>query len=185
LEVFRRTDINCRRKRIQIIINKKQLKNENKITFVIPEFNNNYNKMKKIIKNVVLLISIFTLINCSKSEDNSNSNSTSNLIVGKWQKYKTIFIADNNTYLDDCLVKQCFTYEFKENGTCISNEKGTITSYIYKIEGDFLQFYNPASNLLVDSDIIVSITNTDLSLNIDENDNIDPSSKRQWVFRRY
>ena len=142
-------------------------------------------KMIKITKNVVLLISMFTVINCSKSENNSDSNSTSSIIVGKWQKYKTIFIADNQTYIDDCSAIQCFTYEFKENGTCISNERGTITSYIYKIEGDFLQLYNPASNLLVDSDRIISITNDELSINIDENDNTPSNNKRRWVFRRY
>ena len=148
--------------------------------------------MKNKIKKICALLITSALISCSTSSNDPQPNNTTQqintetLIVGRWRRTMTIFILSNSQYPYDCNTQQCTTYEFKSNGTCLFTEGGTLRTYKYKIEADFLQKYSPSTNLQVDSDRIASIDNTTMILNIDENKpNVTAQNKRQWVFTKY
>lgn len=56
----------------------------------------------------------------------------------------------------------CTRYEFNSNGTCTFYEDIYVDTYIYRIEGDFIKFYDPKTELLEDTNRIVSLTNDEL-----------------------
>lgn len=95
-------------------------------------------KLKKTF--VILLIGVFS-INTSCSSDSSD-NSESSIIVGKWWNYKRVDNGETEVSKSCGENFSCLTYEFQTNA-CIINEEGFIDNYIYKIDGDFIKFYDP------------------------------------------
>ncbi|SDJ39468.1 hypothetical protein SAMN04487935_0929 [Flavobacterium noncentrifugens] len=118
----------------------------------------------KLSSGLSLLAALFFL-GCNSDDDNSNSNVSNISVVGKWTLYNTIFISDNS---DHICQNSCSTFEFKANGTCLFTEHNELTSYTYRIDGDFIKYYNPTTESLEDTDRIISLTNTDLRLSIDD-----------------
>jgi hypothetical protein len=125
-------------------------------------------KPKNIIKTLLLLV-FFSLNSCS-SDSKPQSNS-SNLLVGKWYIYKNI--EGGFTLIGSQICNQfpnCKTYEFKSNGTCIFTEYGYVNTYIYKIDADFIKFYNPQTEVLVKTNRIILLT--DKELGMDQTDEV-------------
>ncbi len=115
-------------------------------------------------------------VSCSSSDENSQNLS----IIGKWTKFRTDYFDDTESSLSGDQ-----RYEFKSNGTYIFYEGGDEFDGLYEIDGDFIKFYNPKTKLLEDTDRIISLTNDQMSLSIDEDtEYITDSPKRIWVFKK-
>ena len=119
-----------------------------------------------------MIIPFFIFSSCSSNSDNDGTSvSTTNSIVGKWYIYKNI--EGGYTLIGSQICSSypnCKTYEFKSNGTCIFIEYGYTTAYKYKIDGDFVKFYNPQSDALIETYRIILLTNDELG--IDQTDEI-------------
>jgi hypothetical protein len=107
----------------------------------------------------VLLISIFTLSSCS-SDNNEDSKSTS--LIGKWWNYKRVDAGKTNTSESCGQAFSCLTYEFGTN-SCKVIENGEIINYMYKIDGDYIKFYDPNTEVLKHSRKFI-LTKDDLIL---------------------
>jgi hypothetical protein len=83
----------------------------------------------------------------SCSTDSKDESSKSSLIVGKWWNYK--LVDEGVTEISKPCGEDpfCLTYEFQTNA-CIAAEGGYIDNYSYKIDGDFIKFYDPATEVL-------------------------------------
>lgn len=127
---------------------------------------------------LVFLIASEMFISCSSSDENSQNL----YIIGKWTKFRTDYFDDTESSLCG---GDCQRYEFKSNGTYIFYEGGDEFVGLYKIDGDFIKFYSTKTELLVDTDRIISLTNDQMSLSIDEDtEYITDRPKRIWVFKK-
>ena len=91
----------------------------------------------------LLLLCVFTLITSCSSDSKDDPKSTT--VVGKWTNYKRV--VQGVTYNSDYNL----IYEFETNAALIS-ENGYITNYSYKIDGDFIKFYDPKTEALKKTD---------------------------------
>ncbi len=119
-------------------------------------------KIKKILKTVLIAL-VITLSSCNSEE--TKTNNTDGLLTGKWFLYKTVFGSSTYTGTELCdNYPICKTYEFKSNGTCIFYESGDTTNYTYKIDGDFIKFYSPQTEMIVKTYRIIILNNEELGL---------------------
>ena len=115
--------------------------------------------MKKTIRFkktlVLLLIGIFSIVS-GCSSDQSGDISEKATIVGKWHNYKRV---ENNVTSTDTGANAIsnLNYEF-QNNSCIITEDGYKENYIYKIDGDYIKYYNPQTEVLTGSERIVTLT---------------------------
>ena len=111
-------------------------------------------KLKTLKKSLALiLIGVFSLtISCSS--DNSD-NTEKPTIIGKWHNYKRVENNITSTVISD------LNYEFQTNA-CIITENGDIQNYIYKVDGDYIKYYNPKTEVLTGSEKIVTLTMDEL-----------------------
>lgn len=106
--------------------------------------------MKQTVKFKRTLILLFIgalSLTTSCSTDSKDETTKSSHIVGKWWNYKRV---DNGvTEVSKSCGDEfsCLTYEFQTNA-CIINEEGYIDNYSYKIDGDFIKFYDPKTEVL-------------------------------------
>lgn len=114
-------------------------------------------RLKKIA--YLLLLCLFhVLTSCiSGSKEDSGQALT---VIGKWHNYKRI--ENGKTYTDigaDPISN--LNYEFQTNA-CIITEEGQKKNYIYKVDGDFIKFYDAKTEVLTGSEKIVSLTQDEL-----------------------
>jgi hypothetical protein len=103
----------------------------------------------------LLLIGIFSIVS-GCSSDQSGDISEKATIIGKWHNYKRV--ENNVTYTDTGANPiSNLNYEF-QNNSCIITEDVYKTNYIYKIDGDYIKFYNPQTEVLTGSERIVTLT---------------------------
>lgn len=115
------------------------------------------NTLKKSL--VLILIGAFSLTTACSS-DNSGDSEQTPTIVGKWHNYKRV--ENGKTYPDTGASPiSNLNYEFQTNA-CIITENGEINNYIYKVDGDYLKFYNPKTEVLTGSERIVTFTKDEL-----------------------
>jgi hypothetical protein len=108
-----------------------------------------------------LLITLQISISCSSDKNNTDSIS----VIGQWYVYKNI--ENGSTLIEKEICDEypnCKKKEYKSNGTYIFNEFGYISTYTYKIEGDFIKYYDPTTEKLIKTERIISLTNLDLGL---------------------
>lgn len=89
---------------------------------------------------ILLLISVLSVIT-SCSSDDSNDAGTNVTVIGKWHNYKRV--ENGKTYTDISNLD----YEFQTNA-CIITEEGHLANFIYKVEGDYIKYYNPKTEVL-------------------------------------
>ena len=120
---------------------------------------------------VLLFIGVLSLTT-SCSSDSKDELPKSSTIVGKWWNYKRVDngVTDVSKSCGDNF--SCLTYEFQTNA-CIINENGYIDNYSYKIDGDFIKFYDPKTEVLEETNKF-SLTKDELILyRIDNNNSSD------------
>ena len=119
-------------------------------------------KTVKFKKTLVLLFIAALSLTTSCSSDSEDESSTSSLIVGKWWNYKRVDngIAEVSKSCGEGF--SCLNYEFQTNA-CIVNEEGYIDNYSYKIDGDFIKFYDPKTEVLEETNKF-SLTKDELIL---------------------
>jgi hypothetical protein len=112
-------------------------------------------KLKTLKKSLVLLlIGVFSLTT-SCSSDNSDNTEETPTVIGKWHNYKRVENGKTQTVISD------LNYEFQTNA-CVITENGYVKSYIYKVDGDYIKYYNPKTEVLTGSEKIVSLTKDEL-----------------------
>ena len=85
--------------------------------------------MKKVFLTLMIFVLLLTSVSCSK---NTGSNQTS--IVGKWN-LTSIYAVDGWGPVDTVT-----TYEFKDDGTYVRSDDGTVSSEgTYKINGSQIE----------------------------------------------
>ena len=101
----------------------------------------------KLKKTLVLLFIGALSVTTSCSSDSKDEPTKSSLIVGKWWNYKVVDngVTEVSKSCDEDSF--CLTYEFQTNA-CITAEGGYIDNYSYKIDGDFIKFYDPTTEVL-------------------------------------
>lgn len=109
------------------------------------------NTLKKSL--ALILIGAFSLTT-SCSSDNSDNTETPT-IIGKWHNYKRVEYNITYTDISD------LNYEFQTNA-CIITEEGEVQNYIYKVDGDYIKYYNPKTEVLTGSEKIVTLTKDEL-----------------------
>lgn len=109
----------------------------------------------KLKKTLVLLFFGALSLTTSCSSDNSDSTEKTPTIIGKWHNYKRV--ENNITYTEI----SDLNYEFQTNA-CIITEEGYVQNYIYKLDGDYIKYYNPNTEVLTRTDKIVTITKDEL-----------------------
>lgn len=106
-----------------------------------------------------LLLSLFhVLISCSS--DNKENPEQTLTVIGKWHNYKRT--ENGKTYTDtgaDPISK--LNYEFQTTA-CIITEEGQKKNYIYKVDGDFIKFYDTKTEALTGTEKIVNLTRDEL-----------------------
>jgi hypothetical protein len=105
-------------------------------------------KFKKTL--VLLFIGALSLTK-SCSSDNQDDSKQTTTIIGKWHNYKRVENNITSTDISD------LNYEFQTNA-CIITENGDVKNYIYKVDGDYIKYYNPKTEVLTGSEKIVALT---------------------------
>lgn len=106
-----------------------------------------------------LLLTLFhVLISCSS--DNKENSEQTLTVIGKWHNYKRT--ENGKTYTDtgsDPISN--LNYEFQTN-SCIITEEGQKKNYVYKVDGDFIKFYDTKTEALTGTEKIVHLTRDEL-----------------------
>ena len=114
------------------------------------------NTLKKSL--VLILIGVFSLTTSCSSDNTDNTETPT--IIGKWHNYKRV--ENGVTYTDtgaDPISN--LNYEFQTNA-CIITEEGDVQNYIYKVDGDYIKYYNPKKEVLTGSEKILTLTKDEL-----------------------
>ena len=109
-------------------------------------------KFKKTL--VLLFIGALSLTTSCSSDSQDDSNQTPT-IIGKWHNYKRVDNNITNTDISD------LNYEFQTNA-CIITEDEYVKNYIYKLDGDYIKYYDPNTEALTRTDKIVTLTKDEL-----------------------
>lgn len=112
-------------------------------------------KLNTLKKSLVLILTGAILLATSCSSDNSDNTEQTPKIIGKWHNYKRVENGETYTDISD------LNYEFQTNA-CIIIEEGETRNFIYKVDGDYIKFYNPNTEVLTGSEKIVSLTKDEL-----------------------
>lgn len=112
-------------------------------------------KQMKFKRTLVLLFIGALSLTTSCSSDSQDDSKQTNTIIGKWHNYKRV--ENNITYTDI----SDLNYEFQTNA-CIITEEGYVKNYIYKVDGDYIKYYNPKTEVLTGSEKIVTLTKDEL-----------------------
>ena len=109
-------------------------------------------KFKKTL--VLLFIGALSLTTSCSSDDQDDLKQTPT-IIGKWHNYKRVENNITNTDISD------LNYEFQTNA-CIITEEEYVQNYIYKLDGDYIKYYDPNTEALTRTDKIVTLTKDEL-----------------------
>ena len=109
-------------------------------------------KFKKTL--VLLFIGALSLTTSCSSDSQDDSKQTPT-IIGKWHNYKRVENNITNTDISD------LNYEFQTNA-CIITEDEYVKNYIYKLDGDYIKYYDPNTEALTRTDKIVTLTKDEL-----------------------
>ena len=109
-------------------------------------------KFKKTL--VLLFIGALSLTTSCSSDSQDDSKQTPT-IIGKWHNYKRVDNNITNTDISD------LNYEFQTNA-CIITEDEYVKNYIYKLDGDYIKYYDPNTEALTRTDKIVTLTKDEL-----------------------
>ena len=109
-------------------------------------------KFKKTL--VLLFIGALSLTTSCSSDSQDDSKQTPT-IIGKWHNYKRVDNNITNTDISD------LNYEFQTNA-CIITEDEYVKNYIYKLDGDYIKYYDPNTEALTRTDKIVTQTKDEL-----------------------
>ena len=109
-------------------------------------------KFKKTL--VLLFIGALSLTTSCSSDSQDDSKQTPT-IIGKWHNYKRVDNNITNTDISD------LNYEFQTNA-CIITEEEYVQNYIYKLDGDYIKYYDPNTEALTRTDKIVTLTKDEL-----------------------
>ena len=109
-------------------------------------------KFKKTL--VLLFIGVLSLTTSCSSDSQDDSKQTPT-IIGKWHNYKRVDNNITNTDISD------LNYEFQTNA-CIITEDEYVKNYIYKLDGDYIKYYDPNTEALTRTDKIVTLTKDEL-----------------------
>lgn len=109
-------------------------------------------KFKKTL--VLLFIGVFSLAT-SCSSDNQDDSKQTTTIIGKWHNYKRVENGKTYTDISD------LNYEFQTNA-CKITEEGETRNFIYKVDGDYIKYYNPKTEVLTGSEKIVTLIKDEL-----------------------
>ena len=109
------------------------------------------NTLKKSL--VLILIGVFSLTTSCSSDNTDNTETPT--IIGKWHNYKRVEYNVTYTDISD------LNYEFQTNA-CIITEEGDVQNYIYKVDGDYIKYYNPKKEVLTGSEKILTLTKDEL-----------------------
>ena len=103
---------------------------------------------------VLLFIGALSLTTSCSSDSQDDSKQTPT-IIGKWHNYKRVDNNITNTDISD------LNYEFQTNA-CIITEDEYVKNYIYKLDGDYIKYYDPNTEALTRTDKIVTLTKDEL-----------------------
>ena len=117
-------------------------------------------KFKKTL--VLLFIGALSLTTSCSSDSQDDSKQTPT-IIGKWHNYKRVDNNITNTDISD------LNYEFQTNA-CIITEEEYVQNYIYKLDGDYIKYYDPKTEVLIRTDKIVTLTKDELVVANQNND---------------
>ena len=117
-------------------------------------------KFKKTL--VLLFIGALSLTTSCSSDSQDDSKQTPT-IIGKWHNYKRVDNNITNTDISD------LNYEFQTNA-CIITEDEYVKNYIYKLDGDYIKYYDPKTEVLIRTDKIVTLTKDELVVANQNND---------------
>ena len=117
-------------------------------------------KFKKTL--VLLFIGALSLTTSCSSDSQDDSKQTPT-IIGKWHNYKRVENNITNTDISD------LNYEFQTNA-CIITEDEYVKNYIYKLDGDYIKYYDPNTEALTRTDKIVTLTKDELVVANQNND---------------
>jgi hypothetical protein len=112
-------------------------------------------KLNSLKKLLALILTAVLSLTASCSSDNSDDTELSPTIIGKWHNYKRVENGKTDTDISD------LNYEFQTNA-CIITEEGYVQNYIYKVDGDYIKYYNPKTEALTGSEKIVTLTKDEL-----------------------
>lgn len=112
-------------------------------------------KLNTLKKSLALILTGAILLATSCSSDNSDNTEQTPKIIGKWHNYKRVENGITYTDISD------LNYEFQTNA-CIIIEEGETRNFIYKVDGDYIKFYNPNTEVLTGSEKIVTLTKDEL-----------------------
>lgn len=114
----------------------------------------------KFKKTLVLLFIGALSLTTSCSSDNQDDSKQTPTIIGKWHNYKRV---ENGVTSTDTGAEPIsdLNYEFQTNA-CTITENGSVQNYIYKVDGDYIKYYNPKTEVLTGSEKIVSLTKDEL-----------------------
>lgn len=115
------------------------------------------NTLKKSL--ALILIGVFSLTT-SCSSDNSDNTEQTPTIIGKWHNYKRVENGVTNTDTGAHPISD-LNYEFQTNA-CNITEEGETRNFIYKVDGDYIKYYNPKTEILTGSEKIVTLTKDEL-----------------------
>ena len=119
-------------------------------------------KFKKTL--VLLFIGALSLTTSCSSDSQDDSKQTPT-IIGKWHNYKRVDNNITNTDISD------LNYEFQTNA-CIITEDEYVKNYIYKLDGDYIKYYDPNTEALTRTDKIVTLTKDELVVANQNNDSL-------------
>lgn len=114
--------------------------------------------MKQILKFKKTLVLLFIgalSLTTSCSSDNQDDSKQTTTIIGKWHNYKRVENGKTDTDISD------LNYEFQTNA-CIITEEEYVQNYIYKLDGDYIKYYDPNTEALTRTDKIVTLTKDEL-----------------------
>lgn len=112
-------------------------------------------KLNTLKKSLALILIGVLSLTTSCSSDNSDNTELSPTIIGKWHNYKRVENGKTDTDISD------LNYEFQTNA-CIITEEEYVQNYIYKLNGDYIKYYDPNTEVLTRTDKIVSLTKDEL-----------------------
>lgn len=117
----------------------------------------------KFKKTLVLLFIGALSLTTSCSSDSQDDSKQIPTIIGKWHNYKRVENNITNTDISD------LNYEFQTNA-CIITEEEYVQNYIYKLDGDYIKYYDPNTEVLTRTDKIVTLTKDELVVANQNND---------------
>lgn len=112
-------------------------------------------KLNTLKKSLALILIGVLSLTTSCSSDNSDNTELSPTIIGKWHNYKRVENGKTDTDISD------LNYEFQTNA-CIITEEEYVQNYIYKLDGDYIKYYDPNTEVLIRTDKIVTLTKDEL-----------------------